>query len=294
MPRSRKLKGKHRKKWIGIYTDIAAIRRITPAAALVLAAEFDRAVRRNRLGRRGIVNPGDWDPGVARTLNDVGFLKHLQAKLPKYQQRDPCFPESRMLPMLTGDQNEPVEADRLGKNLQSLTDFVVDSTLGHAIYVGLIEAMDNCVVHAYPEGHEFRYPTEQQRWWMSGSVTDGRELEVIFFDQGATIPGTLPRSSLAERAHHWLEETLHLVGIEAANDGQRIQAAMEAGRSVFQTQGRGNGLAQMRELVNLATSGTLCILSRRGRYVYQKGVGEMTYTLDRSIGGTLVHWRLRL
>lgn len=293
-PRSRRLKGRNRREWIGIYTDIAAIRRITPAAALVLAAEFDRADRRNRLGRRGVVNAEDWDPGVARTLMDIGFLKHLQAQLPHYQRLDPRVPETRMLEMFTGDQNEPKEAERLGGRLQSFMNSALESAVSHAIYVGLIEAMDNCAFHAYPEHHEFRYPTEQQRWWMSGSVANGRELEVIFFDQGATIPGTLPYSGLRERARHWLERRLDVIGIEAANDGQRIQAAMAAGRSMSESQGRGNGLVQMRQLVDLATSGSLRILSRRGRYIYEKDAGEMAGTLDSSIGGTLVHWRFRL
>ena len=78
----RGMKGRQKRRWIGTYTDIAAIRRITPAAALVLAAEFDRAVRRNRIGRRGIVNADAWDPGVARTLIEVGFLGHLSARFP--------------------------------------------------------------------------------------------------------------------------------------------------------------------------------------------------------------------
>ena len=195
--------------------------------------------------------------------------------------------------MLTGDQNEPEQIVRLRRRLQSLMSSVIDSTVNHAIYYGIIEAMDNCAAHAYPEDHEFRYPTEQ-RWWMSGSVANDRELEVIFFDQGATIPVTLPRSGKRERARRWLNEKLNLVGIEAADDGQRIQAAMETGRSMVDQQGRGHGLAQMRGLVDQAASGSLRILSRRGRYIYVKDAGETVDTLDRSIGGTLVHWRFRL
>ncbi|MDE0101654.1 MAG: hypothetical protein OXN89_04685 [Bryobacterales bacterium] len=290
----RRLRSRYRGRWIGSYTDIAAIRRITPAAALVLASEFDRAVRRNRIGRRGVVNARAWNPGVARMLIDIGFLQHMNANLPDYQQVDPSPPEKRMLPMLTGNRNEPEQILSLRAQLQSLMDSVLDSVLNHAIYDGLIEAMDNCAAHAYPEDHEFRYPMEQQRWWMSGSVANDRELEVIFFDQGATIPGTLPRSGKREIARHWLSEKLNLVGIDAADDGQRIHAAMETGRSMFRQQGRGHGLAQMRSLVDLAPSGSLRILSRKGRYIYEKDAGERVDTLDGLIGGTLIHWRFRL
>ena len=280
--------------WIGTYTDIAAIDKITPAAALVLAAEFDRAIRRNRLGRRGIVNASDWNPSVARTLIDIGFLEHLSSRLPDYQLLSPNAPEVKMLAMLTGSQNEPQEIVKLNEGLQSLMDAAIESALSQAIYYGLIEAMDNCAAHAYPPDHTFRYPTERGRWWMSGSITNGRELEVIFFDQGATIPGTLPRSGMRETAHVWVQRALNLVGIEGADDGQRIQAAMEAGRSAYRQDGRGHGLVQMRDLVDRAASGSLRILSRRGHYIYEKDVGETFRTLDRSIGGTLVHWRFWL
>ena len=175
--------------------------------------------------------------------------------------------------MLTGNQNEPEEIVRLSERLQSLMNAVIGSALSYAIYDGLIEAMDNCAAHAYPEDCEFRYPTEQQRWWMSGSAANGRDLEVIFFDQGATIPGTLPHSGKGEIAGRWLQKTLNLIGIEAADDSQRIQAAMAAGRSAIQGQGRGHGLVQMRGLVDLAASGSLRILSRRGQYIYEKDAG---------------------
>ena len=280
--------------WIGPFTDIAAIRTITPAAALVLAAEFDRAHRRKRLGRRGIVNAHEWDSGVARTLTEVGFLEHLNVRLPVHQQIDPQAPEMQMLPMLTGIQNEPTEVVKLREELEALMDSVIDSALRQAIYEGLIEAMDNCAAHAYPENHEFRYPTERRRWWMSGSVASGRTLEVIFFDQGATIPDTLPRSGMREIARRWLNETLNLAGIEAADDGQRIQAAVEVGRSMLKDPGRGNGLAQMRNLVDFARAGFLRILSKKGQYIYTKDAGETVGTFDRSIGGTLIHWRFQL
>ena len=199
-----------------------------------------------------------------------------------------------MLPMLTNNQNVPEDADRFGDNLEELMHSVIHSDVRQAIYEGLIEAMDNCVSHAYPENHDFRYPTEQKRWWMSGSVANGEELEVIFFDQGATIPGTLPYSDIAERARLWLKQALNRMGFDDADDGQRIRAAMEVGRSMYHGMGRGHGLAQMQRLVDSAASGSLRILSRRGRYIYENGLKETTGTLGRSISGTLVHWCLRL
>ena len=115
---------------------------------------------------------------------------------------------------------------------------------------------------------------------MSGSVANSGELEVMFFDQGATIPVTLPYSGMREIARQWLGENLGLMGFGAANDGQCIRTAMEADCSTFEDGGRGHGLRQMRELVDPAASGSLCMLSGRGRYVYKKGAIEAADTLD--------------
>jgi len=76
---------------------------------------------------------------------------------------------------------------------------VIDRPLKHAVYNGLTEAMDNCASHAYHSRHSFVYPVVRGRWWMSGSVTDSQNLEVIFFDQGATIPVTLKYSTKKEK-----------------------------------------------------------------------------------------------
>jgi len=93
-----------------------------------------------------------------------------------------------MLQMLTGNRSEPEEARKLEQGLLSLMNSVIDNALGLAIYGGLVEAMDNCAAHAYPDNHLFSYPPERGRWWMSGSVANGRELEVIFFDRGRRFP----------------------------------------------------------------------------------------------------------
>ena len=45
---------------------------------------------------------------------------------------------------------------------------------------------------------------------MSGSVKDGKDLEVIFFDQDATIPATLPYSKNSEKILQWLKENVSL------------------------------------------------------------------------------------
>ena len=160
--RDRHRKRKHGGNWIGTYTDIAAIRRITPAAALVLAAEFDRAVRYTpaSFGEHGIVNAHLWNPDVASMLTDLGFLKHLNASLPDLHQPEAGMTKARMLPMMSGKETVPSEIDGLKNDLVSLANSGIDHVLSHAIYNGLLEAMDNCAAHAYPDDHEFRHPAD--------------------------------------------------------------------------------------------------------------------------------------
>ncbi len=278
--------------WIGVFTDLAAIRQITPAAALALAAEFDRAVEQKprSFGQRGIVNAHQWAPEVASMLMDIGFFQILDTSFPDSQPFRVGSTNRKMLPMMKEDRTVPSEIVKLTKGLESVLHSSIDPDLGQAAYAGLIEAMDNCAAHAYPKNHNFKYPICSGRWWMSGSVLGDGELEVIFYDQGATIPQTLPHSGIAEKVVQWFHDN----GIRSANDGQRIRAAMEVGRSEFDDQGRGHGLAQMRDLVDRASSGSLRILSGRGRYVYDKDAKEIADAFPHSIGGTLVHWRIHL
>ncbi|MCY4306330.1 MAG: hypothetical protein OXC62_16380 [Aestuariivita sp.] len=130
---------------------------------------------------------------------------------------------------------------------------------------------------------------------MSGSVKDGKDLEVIFFDQDATIPATLPYSKNSEKILQWLKENVSLSNKFDVHDGHHIQAAMKTGRSSDETGGRGNGLATMKYLIDQAgNQSSLHILSRKGKYVYMKGGREDVENLEFSIGGTLIHWRLHL
>ena len=69
---------------------------------------------------------------------------------------------------------------------------------------------------------------------------------------------------------------------------------MAVGRSEFEDQNRGYGLAQMRDLVDESVSGSIRILSGRRCYVYNKQAGISNDAFEHSIGGTLVHWRITL
>ncbi|MCY4150979.1 MAG: hypothetical protein OXE94_01920 [Aestuariivita sp.] len=243
---------------------------------------------------KGIIDGDKWSSSVSGMLVDIGFFEYLNTELPDTHMSDPPPLNTKMLQIITGNQSITEKIDKLNRGLEQLRNSVIKQPLRHAVFNGLTEAMDNCANHAYPRGHQFVYPVIPGCWWMSGSVTNSQDLEVIFFDQGATIPVTLPNSTNFEKIVQWFQHKFS-IPLHKAHDGQRIQAAMAIGRSSDDTSGRGNGLATMKNLVDQAAEqSSLQILSRRGKYVYTKGRNERVESLDFSIGGTLIHWRLYL
>jgi len=69
---------------IDTYVDFATIEEITPAAALVLASEYDR-IRTTVSAPDGLqaINIGKWRPNVLSAPDDVGFLSLLGVEPPR-------------------------------------------------------------------------------------------------------------------------------------------------------------------------------------------------------------------
>lgn len=109
---------------------------------------------------------------------------------------------------------------------------------------------------------------------------------VVFLDHGQTIPGTLPAwkdlERLRERFGVW-------------NDGAKIRAAMELGRTGTGNLGRGKGLPDLLEIIKAHSGSMLRILSRRGMLTVENRGTEalqMTSTsLARQLKGTLIEWK---
>ena len=76
------------------------------------------------------------------------------------------------------------------------------------------------------------------------------------------------------------------------SDGEMIKAATELFRTSTDQSGRGRGFRDMKRFVDESTDGELRVLSNRGVYHYMKA-DERIGDHDRSIGGTLLEWRIR-
>ena len=267
-----------------LYVDFRPIKELSPAAALVLAAELDRwnhvlwrQGKGDRLQARAVE---EWDPMVRRLLGNMGFFELLRAVNPIVEENDNT--ETRYVQFRTGHQADGEAIVRLRED--DLEPLVGKVPSEHHLYGAVIEAMTNVVHHAYSS------QTIRQNWWLSASYNaPNSEIAIMIFDQGVGIPATLRRrfSELVKR-------------FAITDHAQMIEAAHDLSRSASEQSNRGNGLGtDMRAyLKRLDCHGSYCVTSLRGRYIFEKQVnGETSEHLKnhkQALNGTLIEWRLRL
>ena len=298
---------------IGSYFDFAAIEKITPAAALILAAEYDRGRLRSwtqahahaaasggkvdpNANPLSLINVDRWNPQVVSSLAQLGFfhLLDIQQFIPTDLQSN-----ESILPFVSGSRVEPDElawklTEKLKDLLQSL-ELPNEETVTH-LHGRIIEAIQNVRDHAYPPGISLLYPTVG-RWWATASVDlQQKRLDVIVYDQGITIPGSIPRSpkrDIITQTYRKLFGRNENFG-DTKYDGEAIRAAIESGKTQTEAPHRGKGLIFMQDLISYCSHGELHIHSRNGVYRHMSNSDDKISTHDTSIGGTLIEWRLYL
>jgi hypothetical protein len=296
-PRGHKPVSKHRGAQIhGLrrYTTFETIRYISPAAALVLAAEYQRSLFRSGL-RAHVVGVEHWDNVVFDTLWKIGFFDLVWAD----QVEQPDMSASAVvLPMQSGETADPTEVDKLVSGLKMLYP-VPDETqegLVH-LYGAMIEAVANVMNHAYPKAWRHLPRSKLRRWWMTGAVDrQNRHTTAVVFDRGISIPVSLPNWAQAEG---WLQRMRRKVGMnplvnDPRSDGEAIAAAVEEAVSSTGEGHRGTGLAQMRNFVCECREGRLRIMSRCGEVVFRPGRQPDVRTYDVPLHGTLIEWNVLL
>lgn len=233
------------------------------------------------------VNIEAWDPVVRSVLDAVGFLSLAGT--------DPASTEIfnlgdlSVLKMRAGNQASGKEVSTLLEEL-GVAEMLNDAPL----YEAIIEALTNTRHHAYPETHQFEEP-HVPGWWMTGFVDrKRREFNVIVFDQGVTIPVTLPHwrrfdefSTFWKRAFRTDPDSE-----DTSSDGTAIRAAMAVGKSRTKQVTRGKGLHAIEDAVNRCDNGELAIYSRCGEYRKSSGHRSRHFNRNDPVGGTLVVWRM--
>lgn len=138
------------------YFDFKSLRVISPTAALVLAALYDR--RKAITGFRPItIDEHLWKPNIIRLLRSVGFHELLEMRA---ESDDTGAEESiRVLKFVSGEQ---VAGQELGNLQNALAEFLPQDDRERLLYAepysGMIEAALNSHMWAYPKGHTWDFP----------------------------------------------------------------------------------------------------------------------------------------
>ncbi|MGZ9809950.1 ATP-binding protein [Pseudoroseicyclus sp. H15] len=287
------------------YTDFSEIEVLSTAPAVVMAAVYARGME--AVGEvPPAVNIPNWSVASFKTLFEIGFFEivgHGPAERVQevYRKKDaPSYKVSKILSAQNADGLE--EASAVVAELLEFLSFDEEGAedLLTEINTAVGEAMINVAKHAYPEWYtDGRAEVCLKQWWMSARADkENNTLTIVIYDQGATIPGTLPRRD-------WYKEAVtavmkSLVGefdYESAPrmvDHEYINYSMKRGKTQTGASERGLGLPQMQELIDLCEDGTLSIISRKGLYKYGKDVGAFKRPLSLDLEGTLIEWEITL
>jgi hypothetical protein len=179
-----------RVKWIRGYTDFTTTRRVSPGAALILAAEYDRI---NRVGTSipNTVDIDKWHPSVYATLHALGFFELLgfnnfSSSLPTPQTSDVL-----QAPMQRGENTNWQNASQA---LLDLFDAVGGDQIARVNLLGaVVDAIENVRGHAYSGRSPVLNRLIPPFWWLSGAADRAaRKLTLAIYDQGITVPVSLP------------------------------------------------------------------------------------------------------
>lgn len=283
------------------YTAFETIERITPAAALVIAAEYDR-VQTSLKTPMHAINLRRWDPQVRSTLRRLGFLKLFDIETHAKDKNS----QVEILEFVKGTR---IEEEAVSFILDALINMAFgqdltreefdrkDELVGKA-YRGMIEAVENVRQHAYPdEAGDTAEGWAAAQWWMTGAFDRVHQsLTIVLYDVGVSIPVSLPTWPGWGVIRPILERALRadMQTVDSGFDHAAVYAAMRMGRSSTGMRHRGKGLPTMHEVIDTCDWGRLRIVSRRGDIVFETGKRPVRILRENALCGTLVEWVVKL
>lgn len=256
---------------------------IKPLALLRLLAEID--MRWAHRGRGALTGNYPRDSRIEEMLQRTGFFRLL-----KIGERKSLKPRKYPLEYIRFHSGTKASGEDVKKFRQALLgeDIKFHTPARKRFFRAVTEAMLNATQHAYTRSH-IAEARVSNKWWLHGRIDKRRrQMMITFCDLGVGIPATLPRLYSWER----IREVLATIPGIKPNDGQMIMAGMTIGRTQTGRRSRGKGLNDMRMFIEQAGDGQLQILSRKGLYQYSPKGGERVQNFYRSVGGTLIEWRV--
>src|SRR5205814_320947 len=151
-------------------------------------------------------------------------------------------------------------ASEMAANSQPAIDRIValfakaggDMRLRLALCGAVVDALENVRDHAYPQD-AFVGVKHVPNWWFTGAAHKAdRSLVLAVYDQGITIPVTLPRRFGIDRVKASFERWFRLPfdPKDSRNDGAALDAAMRLSATSTAEHYRGKGLAKIRQVVS--------------------------------------------
>ena len=190
-----------------------------------------------------------------------------------------------------------------GEKINNLLDKYREKTnaeIPEGLFAALTEALVNVRHHAY-EGsviHE-----DFQKWWLFSQYVEPIDknpggLYIAIYDIGMGIPYTMKRQ--IEKGEIILDMIDKFGSVLKLSNGtlldkNLLSEAVEKKRSQTGQPHRGNGLPEMRELVESTTNGRLCIISGKAQYTSFGGKNRgQAHSIHSKFPGTLLLWSLPL
>jgi len=277
--------------------------RITAAAGLMLAAETDRLIKAFPSASIRCSLPEKSNEGIYKhdnnlvesALKQIGFFKLIG-------QSNNCKVSANSVKKWKQNSGETADGSLADSLLNTLSDIMPDAAR-RKIYRGTIEAIANCVEHAYPTPREDGMSIIDKRWWMLVGVDD-TNLCVLVCDLGVGIPKTLPTKHSAGL----LNAIKSTFGILNNSDSEMIRASTHIRQTRTKLTNRGKGGKDFRSITKNFPTATLIIRSNKGaffitgdkraplrassssRYVSGTNRSELTLEHSKSICGTLMEW----
>ncbi|CAM6458882.1 hypothetical protein ODS88_24985 [Escherichia coli] len=271
------------------FVDFSKIEYISASAALVLTAELSKWDDSVRQRIRPKVKT--WNKNILSQFDELGFFDLFRNKDSFELEKEKEPSNIRFVKYMKGHLHDDEKTQHLKKEIKR----IVGEDLGKwtFLYSGLSEAITNVVHHAYPDNKG--YHEHDKKWYLTASYdSSSRIIKVVFYDQGITIPGSLPESKLHEKVLNYLSK---LPLAERKRDEQLLKAAVEIKRSSTGEEDRGKGLQDLLEFIKQRGEGYLSIMSGKGLYKYSQHdkkseVKSVSFALP--VCGTLIVWSTKL
>lgn len=262
---------------------------ISAAAGLLFIAEVDRIVKQFGKDRINCTLPptqtrvkGSRDNTVDAVLSQIGFYKLIG------KRRNVTSTAAHVV-CWQYESGAATRGESAGAILEKVSH-LHPSIPSQKLYRGCIEAMANCVEHAYIAPRADDLGIDDRRWWLFAGVIDST-LTMLICDLGVGIPNTIQVS----QDKSILDKIFSLFNFKAETDSGWIKTATLVKETRTLSVHRGKGGGDIRSLVSKTPSSSLTIFSNKGKYIF-RNTSEGTYQPEilrdhhSSILGTIVEW----